>query len=98
MMFCLRQLAAARVRSGWRKRRGALVAGMQADLIVVGLCAASQLPNFDPATTLVFASTGRDVRLTMVAGRELYRDGRMLTVDEDHLRARMKEINHLLQA
>jgi hypothetical protein len=28
----------------------------------------------------------------MVAGREVYRDGKVLTVDEERLRARMSEI------
>ncbi len=83
---------------GLENETGALAAGMQADLTIVGLDAVSQLPSFDPATTLVFASTGRDVRMTMVAGRELYRDGRMLIVDEDRLHSRMKEINRLLLA
>jgi len=30
--------------------------------------------------------------MTVVAGQEVYRDGRMQTVDEERLRARMNEI------
>jgi hypothetical protein len=33
-----------------------------------------------------------------VAGREVYRDGRVTSVDEDRLRARMTEIAGKLQA
>ncbi|MFN2455172.1 MAG: amidohydrolase family protein [Pyrinomonadaceae bacterium] len=83
---------------GLENETGALRVGMQADLTIVGLGGAHQLPNFDPVASLVFASTGRDVRLTMIAGKEIYRDGRVLTVDEDRLRARIKEIAHKLQA
>jgi hypothetical protein len=36
------------------------------------------------------------VILTVVAGREVYRDGRVTTVDEDRLRARINEITEKL--
>src|SRR6185295_793477 len=71
---------------------GELKAGLQADFAVVSLDGAHQIPSYGPAETLIFASSGRDVTMTAVAGREVYRDGRVLTVDEDRLRARMKEI------
>jgi 5-methylthioadenosine/S-adenosylhomocysteine deaminase len=51
-----------------------------------------QTPSYDPVASLIFASSGRDVILTVIAGREVYRDGRVTTVDEDRLRARMNEI------
>jgi 5-methylthioadenosine/S-adenosylhomocysteine deaminase len=68
--------------------------GMQADLTAVSITGAYQIPNYDPVATLIFASSGRDVILTVVAGREVYRDGRVNNVDEDRLRARMLEISH----
>jgi len=71
---------------------GQLKEGFQADLAVVSLSGVHQTPNYDPVATLVFASSGRDVILTVIAGREVFRDGRVLTVDEDRLRARMAEI------
>jgi cytosine/adenosine deaminase-related metal-dependent hydrolase len=71
---------------------GSLAEGLQADLAVVGLGGAHQLPVYNPAHTLVFASSGRDVLLTVIAGREVFRDGRVTTVDEERLRARIKEI------
>ncbi|HEX6285000.1 MAG TPA: amidohydrolase family protein [Pyrinomonadaceae bacterium] len=66
--------------------------GLQADLVVVGLDGVHQLPVYDPATTLLFSSSGRDVVLTIIGGREVYRDQRIIGVDEERLRARMKEI------
>jgi 5-methylthioadenosine/S-adenosylhomocysteine deaminase len=70
--------------------------GAQADLAVVSLTGVHQLPSYDPIATLIFASSGRDVILTVVAGREVYRNGRVSNVDEDRLRARMLEISRRL--
>ena len=77
---------------GLEGRIGELKEGAQADFAVVSLENAHQIPAYDPVSSLVFASSGRDVVLTVVAGEEVYRDGRVTTVDEDRLRARMKEI------
>jgi 5-methylthioadenosine/S-adenosylhomocysteine deaminase len=71
---------------------GELREGLQADFAAVSLAGPHQIPSYDPAGTLIFSSSGRDVVLTVVAGREVYRDGRVTTVDEERLRARMKEI------
>jgi cytosine/adenosine deaminase-related metal-dependent hydrolase len=71
---------------------GELKVGLQADFAVVALDGPHQIPSYDPVSTLIFASSGRDVRLTVVAGREVYRDGHITTVDEDRLRARLEEI------
>ncbi|HKG61395.1 MAG TPA: amidohydrolase family protein [Pyrinomonadaceae bacterium] len=75
---------------------GELSEGAPADLAVISLTGVHQLPSYDPAASLIFASSGRDVMLTVVAGREVYRDGRVSNVDEDRLRARMLELNHRL--
>ncbi|MGI8670209.1 MAG: amidohydrolase family protein [Aridibacter sp.] len=74
------------------KEIGTLEAGKQADLIVISLEAVAQKPVHDIYTTLLFASGGKDVRLTMVAGEEIYRDGDSTKVDEKELAAKMKEI------
>ncbi len=76
---------------------GELRQGLQADFAAVSLDGAHQIPPYDPTSTLIFASSGRDVILTVVAGREVYRDGRVTTVDEDRLRARMNEIAEKLK-
>ncbi|HUS12485.1 MAG TPA: amidohydrolase family protein [Pyrinomonadaceae bacterium] len=77
---------------GLRDQVGELKQGLQADFAAVSLEGAHQIPSYGVADTLIFASSGHDVHLTVVAGREVYRDGRVTTVDEDRLRARMKEI------
>lgn len=66
--------------------------GAQADLVALSLTGVQQTPNYDPIATTIFSSSGRDVLLTVVAGREVFRDGRVNGVDEERLRARMREI------
>lgn len=77
---------------GFETQTGALVEGAQADITVVALDGAHQTPLHDALAALIFSSSGRDVLMTMVAGNVVFSDNRVHTVDEDHLRARMKEI------
>lgn len=77
---------------------GALEEGLEADLVAVRLDAAHQTPAYDPAAALVFSSSGRDVLLTVVAGREVFRDGRVTTLDEDDLRVRLLDAARRLAA
>jgi cytosine/adenosine deaminase-related metal-dependent hydrolase len=71
---------------------GSLAAGLQADLAVVNLGGAHQQPTRHPADALIFASSGRDVLLTVVAGKEIYRDGRVTSVDENEFRDRLMQV------
>ncbi len=77
---------------GLKGQVGELREGLQADFAVVSLEGSHQIPSYDPEGTVIFSSSARDVVLTVVAGREVYRDGRVTTVDEERLRGRMKEI------
>ncbi len=71
---------------------GTFEAGKQADLIVISLQNVAQQPVHDIYSALLFASTARDVFLTMVAGEEIYRGGAALKIDENELRSEMKGI------
>jgi len=55
---------------------GRLAAGMQADLALVDVSAPNMQPVHNLLNNLVYAGSPRNVKLTMVAGRELYEDGR----------------------
>ncbi len=70
---------------------GALVKGMQADIAVVSLNGAHQQPVRNPADTMVFSSSGRDVVMTMVAGKQIYRDGKV-GADEIEYRTRIETV------
>lgn len=77
---------------------GALAEGMQADLAIVGLSGTHQQPATNPAEAIVFTSSGRDVLLTMVAGKEVYRGGRVATIDETELMSRLQKVRSNLEA
>jgi 5-methylthioadenosine/S-adenosylhomocysteine deaminase len=68
---------------GLGERIGSIEAGKQADVIVVGADAPHHAPHAerDPYAALVHAGRATDVRLTLVAGRVLYRDGAWATLD-----------------
>jgi 5-methylthioadenosine/S-adenosylhomocysteine deaminase len=66
---------------GLGKAIGSLEPGKQADLITVTVDGARQTPMFDPISHLVYVCHGDDVRTTIVAGRVLMRDRRVLTLD-----------------
>lgn len=67
---------------GQHARVGSLESGKRADLIVVGLSKARQVPLFDPVAQIVYSSRGDDVETTIVNGKVLMRDRKMLTLDE----------------
>jgi len=71
---------------------GELAEDSVADFAVLSLSGMHQLPNYDPVTTAVFSSSGKDVVLTVVGGDEIFRDGLIVNVDEERLRARILEI------
>ena len=77
---------------GLEREIGTLEAGKQADLIVVSLDNVAQLPIHDVYSALLFASNARDVRMTMVAGAEIYRDGHSNLIDEAEIKAKLREI------
>jgi 5-methylthioadenosine/S-adenosylhomocysteine deaminase len=72
---------------------GSLERDKQADVIVVDHTAPHLAPNetLDPYTTLVHAARATDVRLTMVAGRILYRDGTWTTLEPERVVAEARE-------
>ena len=60
---------------------GQVAAGFRADLIAVDISGPMVAPSGDPYSALVYACRGTDVRLTMVDGDILVRDGRHRAVD-----------------
>ncbi len=67
---------------GRGQRLGSLEPGKLADLIIVGMSKARQQPLYDPISQVVYASRGDDVETTIVNGRVLMRDRKVLTMDE----------------
>jgi 5-methylthioadenosine/S-adenosylhomocysteine deaminase len=61
---------------------GSLEAGKRADVISVAMTAARQTPMYDPLSHLVYVTRGDDVRTTIVNGRLLMRDRKVMTLNE----------------
>jgi 5-methylthioadenosine/S-adenosylhomocysteine deaminase len=61
---------------------GSLEPGKLADLIIVGMSKPRQQPLFDPVSQIVYASRGDDVETTIVNGKVLMRDRKVLTLNE----------------
>jgi 5-methylthioadenosine/S-adenosylhomocysteine deaminase len=66
---------------------GSLEPGKRADLIVVSMASARQTPMYDAVSHLVYVTHGDDVRTTIVNGRVLMRDRKVLTLDEPRVLA-----------
>jgi 5-methylthioadenosine/S-adenosylhomocysteine deaminase len=67
---------------GLESKIGSLEAGKRADLIVVSMKGARQTPMYNAVSHLVYVAHGDDVQTTIVNGRVLMRDRRVLTLDE----------------
>jgi 5-methylthioadenosine/S-adenosylhomocysteine deaminase len=66
---------------GMDKQIGSLEPGKRADVIIVSMSAARQTPMYDPLSHLVYVTRGDDVKTTIVHGRVLMRDRKVLTLD-----------------
>lgn len=71
---------------------GSLAVGKSADLILVDFTAAHLRPVYDHVSHLVYAVNGSDVTDTMVAGKWLMQDRKLLTLDEGATFAGVEEI------
>jgi 5-methylthioadenosine/S-adenosylhomocysteine deaminase len=72
---------------GLEQQIGSLEAGKLADVIVVSMASARQTPMYDPQSHLVYVTRGDDVRTTIVNGKVLMRDRKVLTLDVDRVLA-----------
>lgn len=81
--------AAAMRRSG---RLGRIAVGAFADLVLLDLHAPAFTPFNDLRGQLVYCESGASVRMTVVAGRVVAEDGRVVSVDEGALLAEAREL------
>ena len=72
---------------------GTLEPGMKADFIALDLTTPNMQPVHNIVSNIVYAATGAENKLTVVDGKELYRDGKFLTCDYDALCAELKAIH-----
>lgn len=89
-------LAGARV-LGLEESIGSLSPGKEADLIIVELMQPHLTPLYDPYSHLVYAAGAGDVRETMVHGRWLLQDRRLLTLDWRSIKERTQRWGRKIQ-
>lgn len=66
---------------GLAKEIGSLEVGKQADLIVIDMQQPHLVPIYHPASHIVYAANGSDVRDVVVAGRIVVQQGKIQTID-----------------
>lgn len=95
LVFELATLGGARA-IGQEDELGSLEVGKRADVVAVDLTGAHVVPSTEENvySQLVYAARASDVRMTMVDGRLVYRDSRILTFDEG---AVLAEVPHALE-
>ena len=79
-------------------RLGSLEAGKVADVIIVDTESTAMVPLHDPYSALVYAASPRDVRTTVIHGRVVMEDRRILTVDAAAVRTRMRTLTDRINA
>jgi len=77
---------------------GSLEAGKRADLIVLANDSPWAQPRYDVYSHLAYALKGSDVVTSIVNGRVLMEDGRMLTLDTAEIAARAREYRERIAA
>lgn len=73
-------------------RLGSLEAGKDADLILLDLNSLAFTPRNDLSRHLVYCENGSSVRLTMVAGSIVFRNGKLQRVDEEEIKREIEEL------
>lgn len=91
------EILACATRGGARGMRlhhsiGRLAPGFEADMILVDLNTLAFTPLNDLRRQLVFCENGSSVAMTMVAGRIVAERGRLLSIDEEALKAEVREL------
>lgn len=76
---------------GWGDRIGSIEAGKQADFVLFDMDHFEWVPYGDPLQAVVYSASPASVAQTWVAGRALYSDGKVHTLDEKSLHAEARE-------
>jgi len=77
---------------------GTLAVGKKADIIVLDLNQPHLTPLYNIPSHLVYAARGADVIHSIINGRQVMRNRKLLTLDEEAILARMREIGQHIQS
>ena len=79
-------------------RLGSLEAGKLADVIIIDADATNLIPNYDVYATLVYGASAKDVRTTIINGRVVMEDRKVLTIDPAEVKAQMRAMAKKISA
>lgn len=71
---------------------GTIAVGARADLILIDKHTIHNTPCYDDYAMLAYSACANDVKMTMVDGRILYRNGEYTSIDEERLRYEFREV------
>ncbi|MEY2880706.1 MAG: hypothetical protein RLZZ15_3086 [Verrucomicrobiota bacterium] len=77
---------------------GSLEPGKLADVILIDREGTNMIPFYDVYSTLVYAAGPKDVRTTIIHGRVVMADRKILTLDAAEVRARMRALAEKISA
>jgi cytosine/adenosine deaminase-related metal-dependent hydrolase len=64
---------------------GSIEVGKKADFVVLDMRAVHLQPWFNPVSAVVYSATGRDVELVLVDGKEVVKNGKLTTMNEQEI-------------
>ncbi len=71
---------------------GEIKLGNRADMVLIDRNSIHNIPSYDDYAMLAYSAERSDVRMTMVDGRILYRNGEYTSIDEERLRFEAREV------
>jgi 5-methylthioadenosine/S-adenosylhomocysteine deaminase len=77
---------------------GTLAVGRRADLIIVDLAKPHLTPRYDADSLLAYAASGSDVKTSIVNGRVIMENYRLLTIDLAEVLARVNNLARQVRA
>jgi len=80
------------------KEIGSLEPGKKADFVILNLNVPNAVPIYDVYSQIVYALKASEVETVIVGGKTLFKDGKLLTVDEVQAMAKAKEYANKVQA
>ena len=79
-------------------RLGSLEAGKLADVVILDADATNLIPNYDVYATLVYGASAKDVRTTIINGRVVMEDRKVLTIDAAEVKTQMRAMARRISA
>jgi 5-methylthioadenosine/S-adenosylhomocysteine deaminase len=77
-------------RAQGRQDCGCIKQNNKADLVIIDMNTPNMRPSHNALNNLIYATTGGEVIMTLVDGSVLYREGKWLSIDVDHVRSRVE--------